>query len=195
MQKFKKEVRAFYKPYYDKGDEAHTIAHADDVCKLALKMNSGEYNEKLIVLSAYIHDIFNSANRAKHHKLAYEYVLKADDRFLKELNKEELELVAHATLEHRASFKGEFFSKLSEIISSADRGEPKIEPIVIRSMQFNNANVQDVVEHIKDKYAKGGYAKFPKLYIEHFKEEFKHFQESAKNITKVQVLEIWSSKN
>ena len=194
MQKFKKEVRAFYKPYYDKGDEAHTIAHADDVCKLALKMNSGEYDEKLIVLSAYIHDIFNSANRAKHHKLAYEYVLKADDRFLKELNKDELELVAHATLEHRASFKGEFFSKLSEIISSADRGEPKIEPIVVRCMQFNS-NVDSVVEHVKDKYSKSGYANYPKLYVDYFGKEFEQFLEDAKNITKEQVIKYCSSKN
>jgi len=195
MKKFIKDVREFYKPYYDKGDKAHTIAHADEVCKLALKMNNGEYKEKLVVLSAYIHDIFNSKDRAKHHKLAYKYVLAAEDKFLKELNKKELELVAYATLQHRASYKGKFFSKLSEILSSADRGAPKFEPIVIRCMQFNNEDIDGVVDHVKDKYAKSGYAKYPKLYIDYFGKEFDEFQERAKNITKEQVIEVWSSKN
>jgi len=194
MVDFINEVREFYKPYYDKNDLAHSISHADDVCELALKMNR-DCSKKLVVLSAYIHDIFNSIDRAKHHILAYEYVLKRSDKYTKTLDEKSLLYVAHAVLEHRSSFKGEFYSKLSEVISAADRGEPSLVPIIIRSMQFNNANADDVVYHIKDKYTKDGYAKFPKLYKEYFKDEFAKFQNDAKYITKEQVLKIWSSKN
>jgi len=194
MQQFIKNVREFYKPYYHKNDKAHSISHADDVCNLALKMNKGRYDEKLIILSAYIHDIFNYLDRARHNELAYEYVVEAKDKFLKELNSSELKLVAYAVLEHRAKFKGKFYSKLSETISSADRGEPKIELIVIRSMHFNSGDAKSVVSHIKRKYSKDGYAKFPKIYKDYFKDEVNRLQESAQNLTKEQVLKIWSSR-
>jgi len=89
MKTFREEVRKFYEPYYRDGDEAHLIDHADDVCDLALKINQ-KYDEKLVILASYLHDLFNAKNRSIHNELAYEYVLKAEDRFLKQLNNKEL---------------------------------------------------------------------------------------------------------
>jgi hypothetical protein len=40
-------------------------------------------------ISCYIHDIFAS-QREIHHQLAYEYVLKAEDKFLSPLSKENI---------------------------------------------------------------------------------------------------------
>ena len=153
---FRAEVRKFYKPYYDKGDKAHTIEHADDVCDLALRINK-KYDEKLVVLASYIHDMFNATNRPIHNELAYEYVLEIEDRFIKELSQKERLEVAHAVLEHRGCFTGAFYSPLSAIISSADRGLPDLDVIVIRSMKFNHENAEDVQRYVVGRYGTKGY--------------------------------------
>ena len=193
MKKFREEVRAYYQPYYENSDEAHLIDHADAVCDLALKINR-ECDEKLVILAAYLHDMFNRDNRARHNELAYEYVLKTDDKFLKTLSAEERKQVAHAVLEHRGSFKGKFYSLLSEIISAADRGVPDLDFIVIRSMKFNNANAQKVYEHISRKYGMNGYAKYPNVYREMFSEELAMFQRLADQLTVEKIEEIWENR-
>ena len=193
MKIFRAEVRVYYQPYYEKSDEAHLINHADDVCDLALKINR-ECDEKLVILASYLHDMFNRDNRAKHNELAYEYVLTADDKFLKELSGEERKQVAHAVLEHRASFKGKFYSPLSAIISAADRGLPDLDFIVIRSMKFNNGNAQKVYEHISRKYGTNGYAKYPDVYREIFSEELARFQRLADELTVEKIEEIWENR-
>jgi len=183
IEQFRYNVRDFYKPFYDKGDLAHKIDHANSVCDLALKLNSGKYKEELVILAAYLHDIFNAKDRKNHHKLAFEYVLNKKDKFLQNLSTNDLNLVAHAILEHRGSFKGNFYSKLSEIISSADRGEPNLEKIIIRSLQFNKGNAKEVLAHIKNKYSYNGYGRYPKLYEEYFQKEIKIFKDKVENLT------------
>jgi len=118
--------------------------------------------------------------------------LEANDEFLENLKREELKRVAHAVLEHRASFKGEYYSLLSEIISSADRGLPDLESVVVRSMRFNNGDAQNVYEHILDKYGTKGYAKYPKVYKETFKEQLEQFQNEADKITVEEIEMIWN---
>lgn len=193
MREFRRDVREYYKVYYENGDEAHLIDHADGVCDLALKINN-DLDEKLIILASYLHDMFNATNRPTHNELAYAYVLKAEDKFLSKLSKDEVHMVAHAVLEHRASFKGEFYSELSAIISSADRGLPDLDFIVIRSMKFNNANEEDVYAHIKDKYGSDGYAKYPDVYREIFQDELNAFKKLADELTVDAVLEIWKNR-
>ncbi len=186
---FRDEVRAFYKPFYDDGDEAHKIDHADLVCDLALRLNEG-YDGKLVILASYIHDIFNATDRKNHHKLAYEYVLRAEDKFLKELEKQELELVAYAVLQHRGSFKGEFFSLLSEIISGADRGLSNLEEVIIRSYKYNNGDTKEVLAHIKDKYATGGYGNYPPLIQKKFAKELAEFKKQCDELTLEDVIKV-----
>ena len=193
MKNFRKKVRELYKPYYKNGDEAHLISHADDVCDLALKLNEN-CDERLVILASYMHDMFNAQERKNHNRLAYDYVLKRGDNFLMELSEDEILLVAHAVLEHRGNFKGEFFSTLSEIISSADRGLPDLEFIVLRSMKFNNADAQDVYEYITSRYGVDGYANYPDVYKKFFKKELMEFQKLADELTVKRILEIWNNK-
>ena len=192
MKNFRAKVRKFYKPYYDKGDKTHTIEHADDVCDLALRINK-EYDEKLVILASYIHDMFNATNRAIHNELAYEYVLKTEDNFLKELSKKGCLEVAHAVLEHRGCFTGEFYSPLSAIISSADRGLPDLDVIVIRSMRFNHENGEDVQRYVVGRYGTKGYVNYPDVYREMFKEELEVFRKLADELTVERVWEIYTS--
>ena len=156
---------------------------------MALKINQS-YDKKLVILASYLHDLFNAKNRSIHNDLAYEYVLKAEDKFLKQLSPEELKEVAYAVLQHRANFKGEFYSPLCEIISSADRGLPDLDKVVMRSMKFNKGNAQGVYEHIKKKYGSRGYAKYPEIYQKLFKKELVEFKRLADEITVQRVLEI-----
>ena len=58
-------------------------------------------------------------------------------------------------------------------------------------MKFNNGNAQDVYEHIKDKYGSKGYAKYPEVYLEIFRDELEVFQHRADSITVDEVLGIW----
>jgi len=193
MKNFRKEVRDYYQTYYRDGDKAHLIDHADSVCDLALHINS-ECDERLVILASYMHDMFNATNRPIHNELGYEYVLKAEDRFLQELSQKEILEVAHAVLEHRGCFRGEFYSTLSAIVSSADRGLPDLDFIVIRSMKFNKEDAYDVVAHIHDKYGKNGYANYPYVYQVMFKEELEAFHNLADKLTVERVLEIWEER-
>ncbi len=192
MKKFRESVRDHYQIYYRDGDEAHLIDHADAVCDLALSINQ-TYDERLVILASYLHDTFNATNRQMHHTLAYDHVLKSEDKFLKELSQKELLEVAHAVLEHRASFRGEYYAPLSAIISSADRGLPDLDFIVIRSMRFNKGDVQDVYDHIKDKYGSKGYAKYPEVYQAIFREELEAFHKRADALSMDGIMEIWNS--
>jgi len=193
MKNFRKEVRDYYQTYYRDGDKAHLIDHADSVCDLALHINR-ECDERLVILASYMHDMFNATNRPIHNELAYEYVLKAEDKFLQKLSPKEILEVAHAVLEHRGCFRGEFYSTLSAIISSADRGLPDLDFIVIRSMKFNKEDAHDVVAHIHDKYGKNGYANYPDLYQAMFKEELEVFHKLADELTVERALEIWKER-
>jgi len=193
MKKYREEIRSHYQAFYTYGDPAHLIDHADSVCDLALHINK-ECNEHLVILAAYMHDMFNANNRPIHNELAYAYVLKAEDKFLKKLSEAEILEVAHAVLEHRASFKGEFYSPLSAIISSADRGLPDLDFIVRRSMKFNKGNAEDVYSHIRSKYGVKGYANYPKVYQEIFEKELALFRKLADELTLEKVLEIWKGR-
>ena len=193
MKKYREEIRSHYQAFYTYGDPAHLIDHADSVCDLALHINK-ECNEHLVILAAYMHDMFNATNRPIHNELAYEYVLKAEDKFLQKLSEAEILEVAHAVLEHRASFKGEFYSPLSAIISSADRGLPDLDFIVRRSMKFNKGNAEDVYSHIRSKYGVKGYANYPNVYQEIFEKELALFRKLADELTLEKVLEIWKGR-
>lgn len=138
--------------------------------------------------------MFNAENRQEHNKLAYEYVLKRKDKFLSKLSKDKLYMLAYAALEHRASFNGKFYSKLSEIISSADRGLPNLESIVIRSMKFHKGHIDDVYNHMLEKYGVNGYATYPISYRMFFKEELTLFQKSIDKLTYRKILEIGAKR-
>ena len=193
MKKYREEIRSHYQAFYTYGDPAHLIDHADSVCDLALHINK-ECNEHLVILAAYMHDMFNANNRPIHNELAYAYVLKAEDKFLKKLSEAEILEVAHAVLEHRGCFTGTFYSPLSAIISSADRGLPDLDFIVIRSMKFNNENAEDVHKYVTGRYGTEGYANYPDVYRAMFNDELTEFKKEADRLSVEGVLEIWKHK-
>jgi len=176
-----KQVSPFYQEI--EGDNirnSHGLNHVKEVMHLALKMNAKlnlGISEELIITASLLHDVFSdSINRDKHHELGAEFVRKRKIPYLQKFNDEEIELIALAINEHRGSYKGEFSSLLSELISSADRGEPNLDKLIKRSLKFNGGNMKDVIHHMKDKFGKGGYAKYPRIYRDYFKSELTELQ-------------------
>ena len=191
-----KEIREYYKKFLlpkngDNVRNSHGVDHCDDVFNLMKKLNKKleyGYSEKIIAFAAYIHDIYSDAeNRKIHHILAHTYVLNRVDDLLKELSEDDLYLIADAVLEHRASYKGEFSSNLSRLISAADRGVPDYDIYYNRSLIYNDGNHKDVIEHLVDKFGRDGYAvkKYPKFYSDMFKEELEEFWNRLDRATKL----------
>lgn len=127
------------KPYLYDADSEHGSEHVHDVMRLGININVDldlGIDKKEIIVAALTHDMFSSTHRKEHHTKAQEWVsenlLKANPLFERMLDEEAVKRVAHAVGEHRGSYKGEFYSPLSELISSADRGHPGLEEIIER---------------------------------------------------------------
>ena len=180
------EVREYISSKFGKvyllNDAGHREKHFESVEKCGLEINERldlGVDPFLIMLVAWFHDLF-AWKREVHHTLAQRWVEWGPDPVFKLLTSKEQEMVAHACGEHRATYKGEYFSILSELGSAADRGNPNrtAEGYVERSVQYNLAKgfsleeaQVNAVEHIKKKVGRGGYARYNDLYLRAFKED------------------------
>lgn len=159
---------------------SHGMDHVREVMVTALT-----YNQKLdlrldtreIILASLLHDMYQNNQRDLHHQLGYEYVMKSTHKVFDGIDRK---TVAHAVLEHRASYKGKYYSLLSELIASADRSYPDLYKIVERCFVYTietnpNMSIDEiglaVKKHIKEKYSKDGYIKYPKLYLKMYGKE------------------------
>jgi hypothetical protein len=187
------QIRDFVLPYYATNDTAHQIDHADDVFALAMKMApaAGYTDTRTIALAAYLHDCF-SHNRVDHHTVGQAFALSSmtDDLF-QDLSQEDRDMVGSAIAEHRASFKGQPSSILSELISSADRGGPNTVAIHISRAHTYGVEVLGMTEeaaparaivHIKEKYGRTGYARYPQLWREFFKDEMEAMYQEIESL-------------
>ncbi len=170
-----------YSNLWEVNDRAHRQEHFEAVFETGMyinnKLNLG-FDPKLILLVAYFHDMF-AFSRINHHHLSCEFVKSCDFELITDLNVHDRSLVATACYQHRASFKGEFSSKFSELMNSADRGFPDVsgEEIFLRSYAcslskpgaISRTNTSQLaLTHIKKKFGTGGYARFPELYSKAF---------------------------
>ena len=62
-------------------------------------------------------------------------------------------------------------------------------------MRYNNANAQDVYEHMIDKYGSKGYAKYPDVYKEIFTKELEEFKKEVDNISIEKIQDIWENRD
>ncbi len=145
---------------------AHQIDHADDVYNMAMKMNKKFHlwkNEEDVALAAYLHDIY-AEHRDTHHKMSHDFIMKSKDKILDGVSQSRRRDIAKAALEHRASYEGKYSSKLSELIASADRGKPNFKKDWERSTKYHKGNKESSLNHLDEKFGRGGYAKYPKVY-------------------------------
>lgn len=216
MQKYIDKFVFRFKNIYGLNNPAHQLDHFMEVYKTSSMINlwlGQPYEEETLLAVSLFHDLF-SWSRVNHHDMSKEWVMSSDDPLLKELleasvgpnrfhNAWEARIaVSHACGEHRASYKGEYSSLLSEIMASADRGEPSgKEPIIERAFKyarFHNPSVgfdgwvELTMSHMKEKFSSKGYARYPKLYEGFYKDELNKVRQEMDLLLKWEVAEICS---
>lgn len=169
-----------YESAYALNDSAHRESHFKEVEEAGLHINRTlelGIDEKLIVIVAWVHDLF-AWSRHNHHFLSSEWVRTTDDPVIRMLDMGDRFLISYACKEHRASYTGNFSSLLSEVMSSADRGFSSNEDLFRRALEYSlnkSANVSEALEssvqHVKEKFGRGGYARLPDIYKECYKNE------------------------
>lgn len=180
----RKEIADAFTAMWSHNDHAHRQDHFEEVFQTAMEIQRRiglDYNPKLILFAAYFHDLF-AWSRSNHHVLSFEFIKATDHPLIeKHLNAAERRLVAIACLEHRASFTGEFTNGFSELINSADRGLPgDVQAMLERAMAYRSHRYPEEpvelcravsINHLKDKFGKGGYARYPEFYKRAFGKE------------------------
>ena len=197
-----KELKPILERFYS-NSEGHGLKHVADVMYRALHYNeilSLGLNKREIVLASLLHDMYSGTNRKNHHILGHDYVMHSTHKVFDGVNKER---VAKAILEHRASYTGEYSSLLSELISSADRGEPDLTEIVnrcyISTKEFHPEYTTDetneaVKKDISEKFARKGYAKYPNIYLQVNKKKLDIFHDEVDEFLKGEKLVIIEDK-
>ena len=164
-------------PRYDHHDAAHRRDHAHTVIEQSLMIVGNLQQEghhvdadMAYTIAAY-HDTGLSEGRDIHH-LASGRIIRNDQRLRQWFTPQQIEVMAQAAEDHRASAKQEPRSIYGRIVAEADRViVPEV--IVQRTIQFGldhypelttEEHYRRMVQHLKEKYGPGGYLQ---LYFPH----------------------------
>ena len=154
-------------PRYEAFDKAHRTNHVRQVITESLKLASYyEVDERMVYTIAACHDIGLCEGR-EHHHLVSGRLMRADERLREWFTEEEIEIMAQAVEDHRASLDHAPRSIYGRIVAEADR---LIEPmtVLLRTVQYGlshypelskEQHYQRYCEHLQEKYAEGGYLK------------------------------------
>ncbi len=154
-------------PRYETFDKAHRTDHVRQVIAESLKLASYyEVDERMVYTIAAYHDIGLCEGREYHH-LVSGRLMRADERLREWFTEEEIEIMAQAVEDHRASLDHAPRSIYGCIVAEADR---LIEPMQIlrRTVQYGLSHYPELTqeqhylrycEHLQEKYAEGGYLK------------------------------------
>ena len=152
-------------PRYAAFDKAHREDHARAVIERALAMGKNyEINQDLLYTAAACHDLGLAVDRKTHH-LESGKIIRADERLRQWFSPEEIETIAQAAEDHRASATTPPRSIYGSLVAEADRMIVP-ETIIRRTVQFGLSHYpeldkeghwQRTQEHLHEKYAEGGY--------------------------------------
>ena len=168
-------------PRYASFDAAHKEDHALTVIRQALELLDGRgswaaaqadveplwltpVSRAMLMTAAACHDLGLVNGRERHH-LDSGIIIRADSRLKEWFNEEQIEIIAQAAEDHRASGKGAPRSIYGMLIAEADRVIDQ-ETIIRRTIQFGLKHYPDLCregqmerarEHLVEKYGRGGY--------------------------------------
>lgn len=152
-------------PRYDTFDLAHRRDHAMTVISQSLKLSQHyDVDVNMVYAIAAYHDTGLVAGRDTHH-LASGVILREDRELCRWFTAEQIDVMAAAVEDHRASSKRAPRTIYGCIVAEADRVIDS-ETILRRTIQFTLANHPDLdreegyermVEHLMQKYYYGGY--------------------------------------
>lgn len=160
-------------PRYAEFDPAHREDHALTVISQALKLletmpeeASEGIDRNILLAAAACHDLGLINGRDRHHLDSGE-IIRKDGRLRQWFSEQEIETIAQAAEDHRASGKSAPRSIYGMLVAEADRVIDG-ETIIRRTIQFglNNypeldrqGHIERAVSHLHEKYGRGGYLK------------------------------------
>ena len=154
-------------PRYEHFDAAHQRNHADEVIErsLALAKHYGVNNDMVYTIAAY-HDTGLCEGRDTHH-LVSGRIIREDKKLRDWFTENQIETMAQAAEDHRASSGHEPRSIYGKIVAEADRLISP-EKVIRRTIQFTQDHFpnydkeqqfQRFREHLMEKYSDTGYLK------------------------------------
>ena len=159
-------------PQYRNFDSAHNVSHARRVIARAMVQAVGMLPTThsplptLVFTAAAMHDLGLAFGR-EHHHLDSGRIIRSNAELRRWFSPEQIEEIAQAAEDHRASATTLPRSMLGCIIAEADRDvEP--ETIVRRTVEYGLSHYpsldieghwQRTLQHLHEKYAEGGYIK------------------------------------
>ena len=153
-------------PQYAGFDKAHREDHARAVISRALDMAAQypEIDTEMLFTVAACHDLGLAVDRKTHH-LESGRIIREDTRLREWFSPEQIEVIAEAAEDHRASAKTLPRSLYGRLVAEADRMIVP-ETIIRRTVQFGLSHYPELdreghwhrtLEHLLEKYAEGGY--------------------------------------
>jgi uncharacterized protein len=121
-------------------------------------------NEDVLYAAAACHDLGLAVDRKTHH-LESGRIIRADERLREWFSPEQIETIAQAAEDHRASATTPPRSIYGALVAEADRMIVP-ETIIRRTVQFGLSHYPELdkeghwertLEHLNEKYAEGGY--------------------------------------
>ncbi len=178
-------------PEYAKNDEGHGIEHIQYVIRRSLKFASMvsdiDIHEEMVYVIACYHDIGHSIDPKNHEKVSAD-ILRNDSMLKGFFSDEEIEVMAEAVEDHRASLEHEPRSIYGKIVSSADKNGTVDEALqrtyTYRLKHYPNSSLDKIIEdsrqHLILKFGENGYAR-EKMYFED--EEYRKYLEDLTCLT------------
>lgn len=167
MQTLKEYIESEIIPRYDNFDGAHRRDHVRSVIGQSQELSRYyDVNPEILYAAAAYHDLGLCEGREKHH-LVSGRIIREDKTLLNWFSVEEIEVIAEAAEDHRASNETPPRSIYGKIIAESDR---LIDPetVIRRTVQYGFAHYPQMnreqmwertLTHLKKKYGYGGYLK------------------------------------
>ena len=154
-------------PRYEAFDKAHDRTHALTVISQSLKLAQHyDVNVAMVYTIAAFHDTGLAEGREQHHT-ASARIVRSDKRLKALFTAEEIEIMADAVEDHRASSSKPPRTIYGKIVAEADRIIDS-DTIMRRTIQYGlshypelskGGHIERAVAHIKEKYGESGYLK------------------------------------
>ena len=152
-------------PVYDNFDAAHRRDHVRYVIEQSMELaRHYDVNPDMVYAVAAYHDTGLKVDRKTHH-LESGIILRSDENLKRWFDAGQIETMAQAVEDHRASSDHEPRSIYGKIVAEADRQIDGM-TIIRRTVQYGLSHYPELdkdghwkrtMEHLMEKYADGGY--------------------------------------
>lgn len=153
-------------PRYDSFDAGHRRDHVHSVMHTSqlLARYYPQVDRAMLLVAAAYHDLGLALGRERHH-IESARILRADTRLRQWFDSAEINVMADAAEDHRASLDHEPRTIYGRIVAESDR-QIDAQVVLRRTMQYTQAHFpgldkeaqwERLQEHMREKYAPGGY--------------------------------------